>query len=516
MVHSKSILRIKNRSLMISQWMVFYILIVNLFFITCTSSEHKTQIIQAIDYLPTQFVPSINDPRDKVQIYSQIYETLVSISHDDGTTILPNLAKEWTISVDKKSITFILNENIMFHDGTKLNAEVAKYSIDWLIKNTKSYYLSLIESIELVDQFTFKINLIQYDSKFIYFLASPKSIIIISKLALETKGQDIYKHPVGSGPFYIETRDSNKITLVSFQKYRKYDGNIKKITFLHFPYSKKLEEGFINGDVDIVYAVNGYSIDRMRWSGKINYVVQKPMYINLLGFNLKNGFLKNSNIRDAIKYSLNLNKIFYNLNRSNAIPANSPLLSYHPIFEKYKQDKYDLIQARKLINKKNIRLPLYYPSYAFLRSTYLEIFKNELNKSGIVVNPIAFESWEAYNKAVLSDSAALFFYGWRNDILGDAGNFLYSLFHSKSPDNSFRYKNNDVDQLLDLAKTEYNRESRINLYKQVLDHILNDKPAIFLFHLKEYYAYNSKKIKSISMNPYGIINYKDVIVDENY
>ena len=26
----------------------------------------------------------------------------------------------------------------------------------------------------------------------------------------------------------------------------------------------------------------------------------------------------------------------------------------------------------------------------------------------------------------------------------------------------------------------------------------------------------AKKIKSITMNPYGIINYKDVIIDENY
>ena len=80
----------------------------------------------------------------------------------------------------------------------------------------------------------------------------------------------------------------------------------------------------------------------------------------------------------------------------------------------------------------------------------------------------------------------------------------------------FRYQNKEVDRLLDTAKTEIKKESRIRLYQKAIIHILNDKPAIFLFHLKEYYAYNSKKIKSISMNPYGIINYKDVIIDENY
>ena len=45
--------------------------------------------------------------------------------------------------------------------------------------------------------------------------------------------------------------------------------------------------------------------------------------------------------------------------------------------------------------------------------------------------------------------------------------------------------------------------------------ILDDTPAVFLYHVKPHFAYNSKKIKKLPVNPYGIIQYQNVILNDN-
>ncbi len=119
---------------------------------------------------------------------------------------------------------------------------------------------------------------------------------------------------------------------------------------------------------------------------------------------------------------------------------------------------------------------------------------------------------EFYFKTVTNSGYINLIYG-KSEIIGDAENFLYSLFHSDSEYNTLQYKNIQVDKWLNEARIESDRQKRDQLYKQIVKAILNDTPAVFLYHVKPHFAFNREKIKSIAVNPYGIIQFNRIILN---
>src|SRR5688572_11798394 len=94
----------------------------------------------------------------------RIVETLVAFP-DESTQVVPGLAESWTISKDGHQYTFKLRKGIKFHDGTPLNAEAVKFSIERQIlpehpasKLGKypfaNYFFGNVKAVEVVDEHT--------------------------------------------------------------------------------------------------------------------------------------------------------------------------------------------------------------------------------------------------------------------------------------------------------------------------------------------------------------------------
>ncbi|MCD4691621.1 MAG: hypothetical protein K8R79_01810, partial [Calditrichales bacterium] len=160
-----------------------------------------------------------------------------------------------------------------------------------------------------------------------------------------------------------------------------------------------------------------------------------------------------------------------------------------------------------------MQLNFYFPKAGFLRQTIVELIKTNLSKIGITLNVKISDSWDAHNTNIKSDSSQIFIYGGKSEIIGDAHNFLYSLYYSESEYNYLQYKNIHVDKWLNQARIESDRQKRDQLYKQIVKAILNDTPAVFLYHVKPHFAFNREKIKSIAVNPYGIIQFNRIILN---
>ena len=69
----------------------------------------------------------------------RVVETLVTFP-DESTQIVPGLAESWTISKDGLQYTFKLRSGVKFHDGTPLNAEAVKFSIERQINTEHPAY----------------------------------------------------------------------------------------------------------------------------------------------------------------------------------------------------------------------------------------------------------------------------------------------------------------------------------------------------------------------------------------
>jgi ABC-type oligopeptide transport system substrate-binding subunit len=86
---------------------------------------------------------------------------------------------------------------------------------------------------------------------------------------------------------------------------------------------------------------------------------------------------------------------------------------------------------------------------------------------------------------------------------------LGSLFRSNSPENLTGYRNADVDAALSIAGTEKDRQSRMNVYREVERRILMDLPAVPLYHSVSY-TLVKPYVTGLNVTPMGILSLKEV------
>ena len=139
--------------------------------------------------------------RPSYQIAVNCYDRLVSFGTKtladgslsyDYSTLKPDLAESWSTTEDGKSIIFKLRANAAFWDGSPVTAEDVKWSLDRAVSlggfpavQMKAGSLIKPEQFVVVDEKTFKIDLIRPSKLTLPDLAVPVPMIINSKLAKE-------------------------------------------------------------------------------------------------------------------------------------------------------------------------------------------------------------------------------------------------------------------------------------------------------------------------------------------
>lgn len=480
--------------------------------ISCTDLLKNKIVTQAIEYFPRGLNPAKHKSVAEYQIYSQIYETLLSLN-SDYKTLQPKLALRWQISENNTNFIFYLRTNVYFHDGSILTADDVKESIEQqIINNPQSPIANPIKTVGVLNSSTLEIKLNSPDAAFLYALASPMILVIMSRQALQEHGELIKKNPSGTGPFRLTLwQDRDEIRLTAFDKYWAKDNEIKDIRFRYYENHIKKEESINKDDIDILYTVSGYAVDRLKWIGKIEYYVQPPVSLWYLGFNNSVKPFNDIRVRQAILKAINVPKLVFYVNRGNADVAKGPLPPTYLKYGKVKQMGYDPDSAKKLLRlagyKKGLKLNCYFPKIAFSRQTLIQLIKSDLEKIGIELNIVNSESWDEHDLAILNGKAGLFVNGGKSAIIGDAENFLREFFYSESKFNFLRYQNESVDNWLDMARIEPDLVKRQELYAKIRDTIIKDIPAVFLYHVKPHFAFNREKIKALIVNPFGIVQY---------
>jgi len=113
---------------------------------------------------------------------------------------IPWLAESYKEDAKGKTITLKLRKGVKFHDGTDFNAEAVKWNLEQYMA-AKSGGTEMFTSVDIVDNFTVRINLTEWDNTAIgnmaYMIGS-----IISPTAFKKNGADwCASNPVGTGPF---------------------------------------------------------------------------------------------------------------------------------------------------------------------------------------------------------------------------------------------------------------------------------------------------------------------------
>jgi peptide/nickel transport system substrate-binding protein len=141
------------------------------------------------------------------RILSSIYEGLVRFK--SGTLeVEPALAQSWTISPDGKTYTFKLRDDVVFHDGTKFDANAVKFNLDRVLVKGAPYsdtgpfpfvfILGPIVSTQVIDPTTVVIHLARPHAPMLNMLASGVGLLLgISPAAVQQTGKNYSRHGGG-------------------------------------------------------------------------------------------------------------------------------------------------------------------------------------------------------------------------------------------------------------------------------------------------------------------------------
>src|SRR3989454_12125788 len=132
---------------------------------------------------------------------------LVNITPDGK--FVGDAAESWQVSPDGLLYTFKLKKNVLFHDGTGVNAAAVKFSIDRLMdpatgSGMRTFYES-VHSVEAVGPFTVQIRLKHPYALMLHMLAGYRTGVIIysptatPKFTLEDRKQGKPGAVVGCG-----------------------------------------------------------------------------------------------------------------------------------------------------------------------------------------------------------------------------------------------------------------------------------------------------------------------------
>ena len=126
-------------------------------------------------------------------------ETLVLFTQDG--IYEPHLAVDWDVDTDAKTITFFLREDVLFTDGTPLNAEVVAWNINrWRVDGKGN---EEIDFAEATDEYTVVVHYINWQSVLFELFATHSYSIVSMQNFLDHDKDYAMKNPVGTGPFVV-------------------------------------------------------------------------------------------------------------------------------------------------------------------------------------------------------------------------------------------------------------------------------------------------------------------------
>ena len=470
---------------------------------------------------------------------NQLFNGLVKM--DTKLNVVSDLAKDWTISEDKKEYRFKIRDDIYFHkskffeNGTrKVNAYDFEYSfnriIDKNIASPGSWIMNNVESFEAINDSIFSVKLHKQFSSFIEILTM-KYCSVVPKEVVENLGDAFSKSPIGTGPFKFKRWDENiKMVLIKNENYFEVDSLANSLPYLdaisiRFIPDKKSEfMEFLSGNLDFISAPENTIIDQIfDINGNLNskfedkYILSKSPYLNTeyIGFNTKNKLDRDILLRKAINYAIDREKMIKFLRKNIGYPASNGIVP-NGLNSNFNTNRYtkNIDKAKLLINEykelnnvNEIKLDV---STDAQYLDVLEFVQSELKLIGISLN-INITPPSILRQGKATGKFDVFRASWIADY-GNPENY-FSLFYSKNhtpygPNYTF-FSNKMYDELYEKTLIETNKMSLNKIYKKLEDIIQNYAPIVPLYYDMSV-RMNQKNIIGLNNNPFNILDLRSV------
>jgi len=456
------------------------------------------------------------DNYDWRQIYP-CYDRLVRYKVVNGkgsTEVEPNAAESWSVSSDGTLWRFKIRKGISFGDGTPLNAEAVKFSIERTIKIGKgpADTMNSIKSMQVVDPYTLEIRLKNAYGPFLQTLATDGASIINPALMKHEKDGDLgqawlAENTLGSGPFkLVEWSRGQHAVLEAKPDYWGGRPKIRKVIIRFISESSDRRMALERGEIDIAEDILTDQIPPLEKSGDMTVQSYPSQLVEYIYINNQKPPLNSADLRQALSYAVDYKGLIDHVLQGSGIQMRGPVPEG---MWGHKDDLFqhtrDISKARTLLKKagadRGLTLTLIYSSRrssweqiaTTLQSNFAEI--GVTLKLELIANP-------TLRDLVDRGDFELCLGAWSPDF-ADPYMFMNFWFDSNLwglPGNRSFYKNSEVDNLLRKAGAISDQGERSKLYHKAQEIIMTEAPYIFLYQVKTTVPMR-KDVKGYIFNP---------------
>ena len=466
-------------------------------------------------------------------IHNNIYNGILKITYDGKEVkFVPDLASEWEIVGDRVHV-FRFHKGVTFHNGDPFTAQDVQWNLE-RVKDVKqapihAWKLKLLEKIEILDDHTMRLTFAKpYPFLRVAFTGSTgRAGTIVSRRAVEQRGKDYGRHPVGTGPFkLVEWKEADFIALERNANYFDMGVDGKPL-----PYLDKVQIKFIIEPSSLVAAVQTGEVDGinnaipqfvalLRKNPNLNvYTLVGGNWRNVT-FNCAKEPFNDINLRKAVAYGINREEILKQVQFGEGAVAYGPISPpmtefYNPEFGKQKEGQYyDFELARSYLKKSRyangaeVLLLSLNSGYAPRQA---EVLQAQLAKLSIKVN-ISLNDTPVFRKRWLEERQwDLVQLQWDADL--DPDETLFPELHSTETWNAGRWINAEFDRLVELAQVEPDLQKRKQYYNDAVKVLIEEVPSAIILHENEQKVF-AKYVKGFEPIPVNAINMHSVWLDK--
>ncbi len=450
------------------------------------------KIVIVIGGDPSTLDPQFADDGNERAVNDNIYETL--IARDSKTMeLIPGLAESWE-QVDDTTWRFTLRKGVKFHNGEPWNAEAAAYSINRVIDpefaSEQISYYATVTGAKAVDEYTLEVTTEGPDPTLPTRLYWMK--MVPPKYA-EEDPDTFAKEPVGTGPYkFVEWVRDDHVTLEANPEYWGGAPSIKTVVIRPIPEEVTRLAALQAGEVDLVRGLIPEYADQVPKA-----VAIPGLEFPWLRLNCLKGPTADPKVRLAINYAIDREALAESLYLGYAVPAQGQLLTpghfgFNPEVKAYPHDPAKAKELLKEAGYAGEEIEFIGEAGRWLKDKELiEAVAGQLRDVGINVN-VKIVEWSDWLDLLFAgaDKAPDIQFSSHDNSLLDADRTLSAIYHSEGSQSA--YKNEEVDKLIDAARTETDVAKREEMYHKAIKIAYDEAALVPLLNLEDIYGLSER------------------------
>ncbi|MFT6676827.1 MAG: peptide/nickel transport system substrate-binding protein [Sulfitobacter sp.] len=410
-------------------------------------------------------------------VYSNVFEGLTRFMGDGS--VVPGLAESWTISEDGLTYTFKLHSGVTFHDGTTMDAEDVKFSLDRInaedSANAQKGLFSAISEVNVIDPLTVEVKLSEQNGNMLFNLAWGDAVIVAPESI-----ENIKQAPVGTGAFKFDSwTQGDKIELSRNPDYWGNPAALEKATFKFISDPTAAFAAMMAEDVDVF---SGFpapeNLPQFEADPRFQVLIGSTEGETILSTNNKMPPFDNVKVREAVAHAIDRQAIIDGAMFGYGTPIGTHFAPHNPAYvDLTGMSNYDPAKSRELLAEAGFpdgfetTLDLPPPSYARRGG---EIIAAQLAAVGIKakINNVEWAQWletvfkgKNFGLTIVSHTEPM-----------DIG--IYA-----NPDYYFQYDNPDFQALMAKLNSTTDPDMRTKMLGEAQTIISSDYVNGYLFQL---------------------------------